>query len=130
LSVLPLDPATPVGLTRILAADFDENNITFQDETYTALLGLNGQSVRLAAAQAIDVMALNEVLVLKVIKMLDLNTDGSKVATAMKVQADELRRQEYEGSGDFSGFFDYTELVEDSFTARQRVISQWLRTGI
>lgn len=131
MSVAPFDPSTPLGQVRLLAADFDiPANPVFQDETYAALLNLNNQSIRYAAAQAIDVMALNEVIVLKVIKMLDLNTDGSKVQAAMKVMSDELRRQENEGAGDWTGFFDYTEMVTNSQTARQRVINEWLRTGI
>lgn len=131
MTVAVLDPTTPVGITRILAADFDlPLNATFQDETYTALLNLNNQSVRLAAAQAIDVMALNEAIVQKVIKILDLRTDGAHTAAAMVIQANELRRQEYEGSGDFTGMFDYAEMVTNPQTMRERVIAQWLRTGL
>jgi hypothetical protein len=125
------DPTTPVGQVRLLAADFDlENGCIFSDESYGAFLNLNNQSVRLAAAQALDVVAINEVIVQKVIKILDLRTDGASVQKALKSQSDELRRQEYEGSGDMVGYFDYAEEVLDAFTARQRVVSQWLRTGV
>jgi len=125
------DVTTPVGQARLLAADFDvPDMVVFQDEEYQALLNLNAQSVRLAAAQALDVIAVSETLTLKVIKLLDLQTDGSKVQASLKAQADELRRQEYEGSGDLTGMFDYAEQVFDAFTARQRVINEWLRSGI
>jgi hypothetical protein len=125
------DPSTPIGQVRLLAADFDlVAGCIFSDESYAAFLDLNNQSPRLAAAQALDVVATNEVIVSKVIKILDLRTDGASVQKALLTQANELRRQEYEGSGDMVGYFDYAEVVYDSFTARQRVVSQWLRTGV
>lgn len=126
---ISFDPTTPIGQVRLLSADFDlEGGVIFNDESYSAFLNLNNQSIRLAAAQALDVVATNEVIVQKVIKILDLRTDGKSVQMALKQQADELRRQEYEGSGDMVGYFDYAEQVLDAFTARQRAVNEWLRT--
>lgn len=131
MTVAPFDPATPVGQVRLLAADFDiPGNVVFQDEVYTSLLNMNGQSIRYAAAQAIDVMALNEAVVQKVIRILDLRTEGNKVQASLHAQAKELRRQEDEGAGDWSGYFDYAEMVTNSQTARERMVGQWMRTGI
>lgn len=122
------DPTTPTGQCRLLVADFDvPDNVIFQDEVYGAFLNMNNQNVRLAAAQALDVVAINETLIQKSITLLDLKTNGPAMQVAIAAQAKELRRQAYEGSGDFSGYFDYAEMVVDAFTARQRVINEWLR---
>lgn len=123
------DVTNPVGQVRLLCFDTDITQALLQDEEYTALLGLNGSSIRLAAAQAVDILAANEAYVQKFLKTIDVSTDGSKTAGSLQAYAAELRRQEYEGSGDMSGFFDYSEEVYDEFNLRERVIKQFLRTG-
>lgn len=123
------DPTTLVGLVRLLALDTASDNVLYQDEEVTAFLSLNNNNVRLAAAQVLDNIAANEALVQKVMKSQDFMTDGSKTADSLKGMAAELRRQEYEGAGDFAGMFDIAEQVHDEFTVRERVIKQHLRTN-
>lgn len=122
------DPLTPLGQVRLLSFDSDDSNAIFTDAEITALLGLNGQDVRLAAAQAVDILAANEAYVQKVVKIADTWTQGDKTAVSLQAYAKELRRQAYEGSGDMTGFFDWSEFVDDEFTARERVIKQFIRT--
>ena len=124
------DLTSLTGQTRLLVADIDPQNVVFEDEAYNVFLGLNNQSVRLAAAQALDTIAISEVLIQKRIVLLDLETNGPLEAQRLGALSAELRRQEYEGDGDMTGFFDYAELVYDEFSARQRSISVWLRKGL
>ncbi len=65
----------------------------FQDEDLDDLLLFEGGDVRMAAAQALDIVASNEVLVLKVQEQQGLRTDGAKVASALHARAEGLRNQ-------------------------------------
>ena len=124
------DPTTAIGQVRLLCSDFDITNALFQDADITAFLNLNRQVVRFAAAQALDVIAMNEVLVQKRVRTLDLETNGPAEAQWLKAFADGLRQQELEGTGDPSGMVDYAEMVPDAFSARLREINVWLRQGL
>lgn len=121
------DVTVPLGKVRLLSLDSDPNNPIFQDEEHQAFLDLNDQEVRLAAAQALDVIAGNEMLVQKAIKVLLLQTDGSKGAAAFSAQADKLRQQYYEGLGDWTGNFDWAEQVFDAFSERERLLAEFAR---
>lgn len=81
----------------------------FTDAEVQAFLDLEGGAVKLAAAQAIDTIADNEVLVSKVIKDRNLSTDGAKVADALRKRAAALRTQ-HDATAD-DGFFDVIDLT-------------------
>lgn len=89
-----------IGKTRLLLNDVDQATAVFTDEEITAFLALEGDSVKRAAAQAIDTNADNEVLASKVLKDHQLSTDGAKVADALRKRAAELRRQADAGEAD------------------------------
>lgn len=82
-----------VSTVRLLINDVDEDNETFSDDDIEAFLALEGDSVRLAAAQALDTIASNEALVSKRIRTLGLSTDGPAVAKALRDHAARLRSQ-------------------------------------
>lgn len=95
-------------------------NPIFTDLEIQAFLDMNGGGIKLAAAQALDVIAANEVYVQKRIKILDLWTNGPSEATELRQLAKELRRQVAEGEGDTSsGLFDIAELLYDDFAVRE-----------
>ena len=98
---MALDYTTDRGRVRLLLNDIDESGgFVFSDAELDALLDLEGGSVKLAAAQAIDTNATNLVLASRVLRTQDLSTDGAKVADAMRKHADRLREQaEDEGDG-------------------------------
>jgi hypothetical protein len=81
------DVTTPRGQVRLLLNDVDAATAVFQDAEIDAFLALEGASVKLAAAQAIDTNATNEALASKVIKDHQQQTDGAKVADAMRKHA-------------------------------------------
>lgn len=112
------DVSTDRGKVRLLITDVQEANPLFQDAEIDAFLALN-TSVRLAAAAALEVIAASEVLVLKKIVNLDLETDGPAVARELRELAKQLRAQD---SG--IGAFDIAEQIHDDFTLREYWLKQ------
>jgi len=118
------DVTTDRGKVRLLCTDTLESNAIFQDAEIDAFLTLN-TSVRLAAAAALEVIAANEVLVLKKIINLDLETDGPAVAKELRELAKQLRAQE-----SAVGAFEIAEQIHDDFTAREYWLKQVQRDAI
>lgn len=95
------DPTTDRGKVRLLIQDDTEQyNGTdiyyFTDAKIDAFLALNvdgSDPVRLAAADALDAWASNEALVIKAVKLLDVNTNGPAVAASLRAHAQTLRAQ-------------------------------------
>lgn len=118
------DPSTDAGRVRLLAADTDTSNPLLQDADITAMLEMEGGSVKRAAAQALDTIASSEALVSKKIRTQDLQTDGPAVAAELRARAVALRQQadqddEVTGGGldivDFdpwAGWFGANEVAE------------------
>lgn len=108
-----------IDTVRLLINDLGTgDDQVFDDTEITAFLDLEG-SVKLAAAQALDVIASNEVLVSKRIRTLDLQTDGPAVAKELREHATRLRAQAVaDVDADDGGYFEVTsglgtpELVE------------------
>lgn len=87
--------STPTDQVRLLIADVstDPDKRVLTDEQIQTYLDLEGQVVKAAAADALDAIAVSELLVSKVIRTQDLQTDGSKVAAELRARAAELRAQ-------------------------------------
>jgi len=119
------DLNTEIGKVRLLITDSDIADPIFQDEEITAFLGFytSTSKIKLAAAQALDVMAVNEVMVSKVIHLLDLSTNGAAVAASLKAQAEALRAQVENEDYDF----DYAEVSYDTFTMREIIEKESMR---
>lgn len=125
------DVSTDLAKVRLTIGDTDSANALFSDEELAAFLSMNGDAVLLAAARALDTIAANQVLVLKVIQSLDLQTDGASVGRELRLQAAGLRKQHedaLEAADDGDGLFDWAELVTGPFSARERLLNQALRT--
>lgn len=90
---MAIDYSSAVGQVRLLAADTDEANLLLTDEQVTALLGLEGDNVKRAAAAALETIARSEALISKKITTQDLSTDGPAVAKALLDSATALRGQ-------------------------------------
>lgn len=90
---MAIDYDTPVGQVRLLISDTDETEPILDDSHIDGFLKLNGDNVRRAAADALDAIASSEALVSKAIRTQDLQTDGAKVADALRKHADRLRAQ-------------------------------------
>lgn len=106
-------PATiSIRRVRLLIADTDPANRLFRVDQIQDFLDMEGASVKLAAASALDSIARSEVLISKVIKTQDLSTDGARVAAELRASAAELRRQAASSEGDDSSGFDVVDFID------------------
>lgn len=108
---------------RLLIADTDPAGRLFRVDELADFLAMEGH-VKLAAAQALGVIASSEVLKSKVIKTQDLSTDGAKVAAELRARAADLRQQVSDGDGDDSVGFDTVDFV-DPFSRRGTELAEW-----
>lgn len=120
-----LDYATDAGKVRLLIGDIDANDHIFQDDAISAFLdiALDG-NVKRAAAQALLVIAANEVYVQKQIRILDLSTGGPSQAEALRKLAADLVAQA--DNEELDGAFDWAEMINttaqwDEFTFKDRL---------
>lgn len=123
------NPETDRGKVRLLISDIDPNAAVFQDGSIDAFLSiaLDG-NVKRAAAQALLSIAVNETLVLKRIRLLDLSTDGPAEAAALRALAAELTRQA--DDEEITGAFDWAEMVNSPAQHQERLYKERLRSGV
>lgn len=128
--VFTYDLATNIGKVRLLIPDRVDSGHILEDDEITAMLAMEGNVVKRAAALALESIASNQTLVLKVIKLGDLGTDGASVARALLQRAAQLRAQaDAEEAQSEGGGFDVAEMVVDQFSWRQRVYGEAMRNG-
>lgn len=122
------DYSTDVAKVRLLISDIDDASQIFNDQAISAFLSmaLDG-NVKRAAAQALLVMATNEVLVQKRIKMLDLSTDGPAEAKALQDLARQLREEA--DAEEIEGAFDWAEQINTPAQFNEFVFKDGLRNG-
>lgn len=123
---MAIDFTSPLGQVRLLSTDIDEQNPVLEDDALLGLLALEQDNVRLAAAQALDIVASSETLVLKKLQTLDVTTDGPAVAVSLRNHAATLRKQVSDGF-DGGGDFDVADMVVDVHTLRERIIHEFER---
>src|SRR5688572_15056931 len=122
------DPTTTEGRVRLLCQDFDAEEPIFDDLEITAFLDMNDGDIRFAAAQALEVIAANEVYVQKRIKVLDLWTDGPREAERLLEIAQRYRDQAIaQASGE--NLFDWAEQVYNNWTWGERIYKEMLRSA-
>lgn len=115
---MAIDFGTPAGQVRLLINDVDEDAFVFTDPEIAAFLAIEGDAVKLAAAQAIDSQATNEALAAKVLKDHQLTTDGAKLADAMRKHAAALRAQH---DANTEGYFEVVDFDHGGLPE----LSQW-----
>ena len=120
------DLSTNVGKIRAIIPDNNSLTYNFEDEELTTFYTLEGSSIKRAAALGLETIASNEAMVLKVIRLLDVSTDGAKVAEALMKRAAQLRKQADDEEVAADGAFDIAEMVIDPFQYRQKVHNNWL----
>lgn len=122
------DLATDIGKTRLLIPDRVEASAIFTDEELQAFLDLNDGNTRRAAAEALEMIASDEAMTLKVITTLDLSTNGASTSAAILERARLLRSQAAAAEdGEDGGAFDYAEMADNAFARRERVVKQAMR---
>lgn len=122
------DVSTDVGKTRMLIPDRVYESLFFTDEEIEAFLSLEASNVLRAAALALETMASDQAMTLKVIRLMDLTTDGQKTSQALLERADRLRSQADDAElAEEGGGFDIAEWVVDPFSYRNRMTNEFLR---
>lgn len=112
------DPTTDSGMVRLICTDTNPSEEMLSDAEITAYLALNDGNIRMAAADALDHIATNEVLVQKRIKLLDLSTDGPSEAKALHELAETQRRLAADGAEE--PVVDWAENPVDVFSWREK----------
>lgn len=108
------DPSTPAGQVRLLIND-TSNDPVFGDTDIDGFLSLEGGSVKRAAAQALDVIADDELLTAKVLSTDTGSTNGAAVADSLRRRAESLRQQAIvdQGTTDDDVVFELIPLQPD-----------------
>ncbi len=112
--VATYDVTTDAGKVRLKIGDTDTSNPLFQDAEIDAFLSMEGSDLYRASAAALEAIASNQVMVLKVIRIMDLQTDGAAVARELRQQAASLRQQ-----ADEDAVIDFIEWTVDPFAAQE-----------
>ena len=116
------DYSTDAAKVRLLIGDIDTTRPMFNDESIAAFLSISGDSVKRAAATALLVIAANEVLVQKRIRLLDLSTDGPAEADALRQLAAQYRA---DADREAAGNIGYLELPDAVGQFDKRTNASW-----
>lgn len=117
------------GKIRAMIPDNNPDTYVFEDDELEAFEAIEGH-IKRATALALETIASNEAMVLKVIKLLDIQTDGAKLSDALLKRAAQLRKQADDEEVAADAGFAVAEMVVDQFTARERWRKQAQRTGL
>ena len=122
------DLATDRGKVRLLIQDTDETYEFYTDAEIDAFLtlaaDLDGDEVRNASATALESWASNQVLILKVIELLDITVDGAAVSREMRMRAQILRAEAITTSSDAG--FEIAEMALGHFSWIEQVTNEAL----
>lgn len=119
---MPYDVNTPAGQVRLLITDTsDDLDVQlFTDDEIDAFLLMEGSNVFRGAALALETVAVDQALVLKVIRTLDVQTDGAKVAESLLKRAVMLRARADDDADTAEDDFAVAEFADPVFGARER----------
>ena len=120
------DLTTDIGKVRLLCTDSVIAYEIFSDDEIGSFLALESDTVKKAAALALETIASSEVLVQKRIRLLELTTDGPAESAELLKRATLLREQaEADEEGDYSPI-DFAPLIYDDFSFRERIVDEAL----
>lgn len=134
---MPIDYTTKNGQVRAIIPDIDEQNLIFQTappaetDLINVYLTIEKDNVKRAAAMAIEAIARDEALLLKVIRMGIYEADGAKLANTLldsaralrqQADADDLRDEEDAG-------FDIAEQIGTHWQENQYLYNEALKRG-
>ena len=126
-SVLDLD--SDLARVRLRIRDTAADAPIFADEEIDAFVSMEGDWRR-AAALALETIAAQQILLLKVITILDVKTDGAAVAKELRAEAQQLREQSRQAEDEDGGGLDVIEMITNDFTHRERLHDEWLRGNL
>ena len=121
--------STDAGKVRMLIPDRVEASAFFSDDEIDAFLAME-DGVKRAAALALETMASDQAMVLKVIRTLDLSTDGRATSEALLTRAGKLREQADLDDANDDGGFEIAEWAVSEFAYRDIVNNAALRSAV
>jgi len=123
---------TDRGKVRLLIQDTDTTTVAnqfYEDDEIDCFLtlaaDLDGDAVFNASAIALESWASNQVLILKVVTLLDVETDGAKVSAEMRARAASLRADAITSSSDAG--FEVAEMALGHFSWIEQTVNEALR---
>lgn len=119
--------ATDAGKVRLLITDTNSAAFYFDDTEIQAFLDLESGSVRRAAALGLETLASNQTLILKWIRISNLQTNGPAVSKDLRERATALRAQADFDDSAAGTLFDWAEQVTSPEMERQRLYNEALR---
>ena len=120
------DLTTNRGKVRLLCTDSDSAHEIFSDDSIDAILSIESDNVKRAAALALETIASSEVLVQKVIRLLDISTNGASESAELLKRAAMLRSQaDADEMGESSGI-DFATPIYDDFSLREHIVNEAL----
>lgn len=118
------DLTTDIGAVRLLICDLDPEHPIFpDDQMIQVFLDQEDESVKQAAALALETIAGNRAMVMQVIQLLDLKLDGQKTAQGMLDTAKRFRETADDG---WVGI-DIAQMVDTPFNYRELLVKDLLR---
>lgn len=122
------DTGTTVGKLRLLALkDTDISDPVFTDEEYGVFYSFEGSNMRRAIARVYETVAGSELYIQKVIKLLDIQTDGAALARELRFQAQRQRELADEEEARDGTAWDIAEQNVGDFAAREIRMNEWIR---
>ena len=118
------DLTTNVGKVRLLIPDNKAANYMFEDAELAAMLTLESDDVRCGAAMALETIASDTAMTLKVITINGLSTNGPATADSLMKRAAHLR--ELADAASAGAGFDIAEMVLDQFSWQDKVYNEAL----
>jgi hypothetical protein len=106
----PINLSSDVGRVRLLIPDRSLDLFVFQDEEIESFLEIEG-GVKLATALALETIASDIAMVDKVIRIMDLQTDGAKTSDALLARAKLLREQAEDADPTLYGVVEFDDLT-------------------
>ena len=126
MATFSYDPSTDIGKVRLyVPGETDPTTALLTDDEISAFLSVQSGEVRLAAADALDMIGTSTAKVQQKIKLLNLELDGPAVARVYQENAKRLRDRV-----DEAPVFDWAEQVTNAFSERERYLKQFLRGQI
>lgn len=120
------NPTTDLGKCRLLCSDTDATRQIMSDEDLAAFIVMAGHYMP-AAAMALDSIAANEVLSLKVLNIMGMATDGASVAKMLMLRAQKIR-DDYERYAAANGpGFATAEMPDGSFAWEEKILKEYMR---
>jgi hypothetical protein len=120
--------ATNIGKVRRTIPDKEETDAIWSDEEITSFLDDENNDWRRASALALEIMASDELLVLKTIRIHNIETNSDRMASALMKRAQSLRQLAKEADADTdASSFEIIEMVTDDNQYQNKVLNAALR---